>query len=224
MICKMACHFILFTNPKKFNQFCLSLPFFMHLFFSFMNAFCHRKNTKLCAVVQQFYQTRVIDEFVLRGNAAILKCNLPSFVADFVYVEAWIADDGTEILPNNNDFGTYCLQLCSTIENRKWYCVWMPISMWTSTDTIQHLLQPILLVPLIENQLEIYVSVENLFVTHISCSPKRKASSCSCTKCSSEWKNRRMNESFDFGIVFRKLCEHPLPTLSTYTHTDTQNT
>lgn len=58
------------------------------------------------SVVQQFYQTRVIDEFVLRGNAAILKCNLPSFVADFVYVEAWIADDGTEILPNNNDFGT----------------------------------------------------------------------------------------------------------------------
>lgn len=56
-------------------------------------------------VVQQFYQTRVIDEFVLRGNAAILKCNLPSFIADFVIVEAWIADDGTEILPNNNDFG-----------------------------------------------------------------------------------------------------------------------
>lgn len=58
-------------------------------------------------VVQQFYQTRVIDEFVLIGNAAILKCNLPSFVADFVYVEAWIADDGTEILPNNDNFGTY---------------------------------------------------------------------------------------------------------------------
>lgn len=58
-------------------------------------------------VVQQFYQTRVIDEFVLRGNAAILKCNLPSFIADFVYVDAWIDDDGIEILPNNNDFGIY---------------------------------------------------------------------------------------------------------------------
>lgn len=62
-----------------------------------------------CTVVQQFYQTRVIDEFVLRGNAAVLKCNLPSFVADFVYVEAWIADDGTEILPNTDEFGT-CIQ------------------------------------------------------------------------------------------------------------------
>lgn len=55
-------------------------------------------------MVQQFYQTRVIDEFVLRGNAGLLKCNLPSFVTDFVSVEAWISDDGTEILPNN-DFG-----------------------------------------------------------------------------------------------------------------------
>lgn len=57
------------------------------------------------SVVQQFYQTRVIDEFVLRGNAATLKCNLPSFISDFVSVESWISDDGTEILPNANDFG-----------------------------------------------------------------------------------------------------------------------
>lgn len=56
-------------------------------------------------MVQQFYQTRVIDEFVLRGNAATLKCNLPSFIADYISVEAWISDDGTEILPSENDFG-----------------------------------------------------------------------------------------------------------------------
>lgn len=60
---------------------------------------------KRIPVVQQFYQTRVIDEFVLHGNAGILKCNLPSFVADFVHVESWISDDGTEIFPNNDDFG-----------------------------------------------------------------------------------------------------------------------
>ena len=58
-------------------------------------------------MVQQFYQTRVIDEFVLRGNSATLKCNLPSFVADFVFVEAWISDDDTEYLPNNDNFGIY---------------------------------------------------------------------------------------------------------------------
>lgn len=119
MICKMSFHFILFTNPKNSINFVCQFHFSCICFSLSWTHFAieNKKNTKLCAVVQQFYQTRVIDEFVLRGNAAILKCNLPSFVADFVYVEAWIADDGTEILPNNNDFGTYCLQLCSTIEN-----------------------------------------------------------------------------------------------------------
>lgn len=45
--------------------------------------------------MQQFYQSRVIDEFVLRGNTGILKCLVPSFVTDFVIIEAWIAEDGT---------------------------------------------------------------------------------------------------------------------------------
>lgn len=72
-------------------------------------------------VVQQFYQTRVIDEFVLRGNAALLKCNLPSFVADFVSVEAWISDDGMEILPNDTNSGTLQVQhIENRIENFTW--------------------------------------------------------------------------------------------------------
>ncbi|XP_030242125.1 Down syndrome cell adhesion molecule-like protein Dscam2 isoform X24 [Drosophila navojoa] len=50
------------------------------------------------AVVHQFYQTRVIDEFVLRGNAATLKCLVPSFVADFIDVEAWLDEEGVEIV------------------------------------------------------------------------------------------------------------------------------
>lgn len=45
-------------------------------------------------MVHQFYQTRVIDEFVLRGNTAVLKCLVPSFVADFVEVIEWLTDDG----------------------------------------------------------------------------------------------------------------------------------
>lgn len=46
-------------------------------------------------VVLQFYQSRVIDEFVLRGNTATVKCLIPSFVADFVQVVEWITDDGS---------------------------------------------------------------------------------------------------------------------------------
>lgn len=47
------------------------------------------------SVVQQFYQSRVIDEFVLKGNTGILKCLVPSFVTDFVQIESWVTDDGT---------------------------------------------------------------------------------------------------------------------------------
>lgn len=59
-------------------------------------------------VVAQFYETRVVDEFVLRGNSVIMKCNLPSFVADFVNVEAWISTDDGEVVEyyaNNTKWG-----------------------------------------------------------------------------------------------------------------------
>jgi len=51
-----------------------------------------------------------MDEFVLKGNAASLKCNIPSFVADYVQVVEWLADDGT-VYPapkgyDDYDFGT----------------------------------------------------------------------------------------------------------------------
>nr|XP_023016837.1 Down syndrome cell adhesion molecule-like protein Dscam2 isoform X6 [Leptinotarsa decemlineata] len=55
----------------------------------------HSRDVNVRAVVQQFYQSRVIDEFVLKGNTGILKCLVPSFVTDFVQIESWLADDGT---------------------------------------------------------------------------------------------------------------------------------
>lgn len=39
----------------------------------------------------------------MRGNAAIIKCLIPSFVADFVQVVAWVNEDGEEF-QNGNDF------------------------------------------------------------------------------------------------------------------------
>lgn len=35
-------------------------------------------------------------EYVIKNNAIVLKCAIPSFVADFVSVESWIDDSGTE--------------------------------------------------------------------------------------------------------------------------------
>ncbi|XP_014244430.1 Down syndrome cell adhesion molecule-like protein Dscam2 isoform X8 [Cimex lectularius] len=58
----------------------------------------HSRDVNVRAVVDQLYDTRVIDEYVLRGNAAVLKCLIPSFVADFVQVLDWRTDDGTSLV------------------------------------------------------------------------------------------------------------------------------
>lgn len=71
------------------------------------------------AVVQQFYETRVIDEFVLRGNTATLKCLVPSFVADFVDVIEWLAvEDGSTYSANSQEEkGTSFVSITESIFN-----------------------------------------------------------------------------------------------------------
>jgi len=48
----------------------------------------------LRSVVTQNYLVEVNNEHVIRGNSAIIKCSIPSFVADFVTVLSW--NDNTE--------------------------------------------------------------------------------------------------------------------------------
>lgn len=59
------------------------------------------------SVVEQFYQTRVIDEFVLRGNTGILKCMVPSFVSDFVTIVEWRSDENETYSSNEKNLGTH---------------------------------------------------------------------------------------------------------------------
>ncbi|KAM7342887.1 Down syndrome cell adhesion molecule 1 isoform 17-T19 [Cochliomyia hominivorax] len=54
------------------------------------------------AVVPQSYTVNVMDEAVLRGNSAILKCHIPSFVADFIYVASWLEDEEREIFASSS--------------------------------------------------------------------------------------------------------------------------
>lgn len=62
-------------------------------------------NTPLSfAVVTQYYEAEVVSEYVIRGNAAILKCTIPSFVAEFVSVESWVGSDGSTFRPST-DYG-----------------------------------------------------------------------------------------------------------------------
>lgn len=60
------------------------------------------------AVAKQNFEIRVIDEFVLLGNSAIMRCLLPSFVADFVQVSSWLiidTDESSEISLSQENFG-----------------------------------------------------------------------------------------------------------------------
>ena len=49
---------------------------------------------KILTVVSQYFEVQVYDVFAIRGNAAIFKCQVPSFVADHVDVASWIDSDG----------------------------------------------------------------------------------------------------------------------------------
>jgi hypothetical protein len=62
-----------------------------------------KKFFKPLTVVNQFYDAEITKEYVMRGNAAILKCLIPSFVSDFVQVVAWVDEDGREYI-SESDF------------------------------------------------------------------------------------------------------------------------
>ncbi|XP_034142427.1 Down syndrome cell adhesion molecule-like protein Dscam2 isoform X31 [Drosophila guanche] len=59
------------------------------------------------AVVAQHYDTDVNKAYVIRGNAAVLKCEIPSFVADFVSVVSWHTDQSEDFSPGQEYDGKY---------------------------------------------------------------------------------------------------------------------
>lgn len=60
-------------------------------------------------VVSQNYVTEGENEYVIRGNSAILKCKIPSFVADFIAVESWVSNEGEifTVADSSNNFGKF---------------------------------------------------------------------------------------------------------------------
>ena len=58
-------------------------------------------------MVSQAYQVNVHDEYVLLGNAGLLRCLIPSFVSDFVLIDSWVGDDGdVHVASSSNLYGT----------------------------------------------------------------------------------------------------------------------
>lgn len=56
-------------------------------------------------VVEQSYQLRVNDEFVLKGNTAVLKCIVPSFMGDFLEIVEWVSESGESFIINEFENG-----------------------------------------------------------------------------------------------------------------------
>ena len=48
------------------------------------------------SVVSQAYQTDAHSVYVITGNSALVKCEIPSFVADFVAVDSWTDNEQNE--------------------------------------------------------------------------------------------------------------------------------
>lgn len=53
-------------------------------------------------VVAQFYDSDVNKAYAILGNSVIMKCETPSYVADFVTVISWHTDNGDLYYPGNN--------------------------------------------------------------------------------------------------------------------------
>lgn len=56
------------------------------------------------AVVSQSYITEAENEYVIRANSAIMKCKIPSFVTEFIYVDQWVTSEGT-IYTTGREYG-----------------------------------------------------------------------------------------------------------------------
>ena len=48
------------------------------------------------SVASQKFETGTSDAYVIVGNVALLKCEIPSFVSDFVLVNNWVDNEGQE--------------------------------------------------------------------------------------------------------------------------------
>ena len=54
------------------------------------------------SVAIQSYRVDVFVAQVILGNDVLIKCDIPSFVADFVFVASWVDSEGLTISVNKN--------------------------------------------------------------------------------------------------------------------------
>lgn len=63
-------------------------------------------------MVSQYYESQVYDEYVIKGNAAVLKCNIPSFVSDHVEITEWVDSNGSHYTRDEDNSGKFKANSC----------------------------------------------------------------------------------------------------------------
>ena len=81
-------------------------------------------------MASQLYKLDGSKEYVIVGNDAIVKCQYPSFVSDFLSVEGWQDSEGNfysrESDYKSGNFGNSCQCCMSHLERRNCSFVFFP--------------------------------------------------------------------------------------------------
>lgn len=71
------------------------------------------------AVTRRRYDVKVYEEFVIKGNTAVLRCHVPEYARDFVTVTAWLIDETVKISPGFRRGDRYSLFPTGELHIRK---------------------------------------------------------------------------------------------------------
>ena len=67
---------------------------------------CHQSESDIFVLVAaQPYHVTVPDDSVIVGNDVVIRCNIPSFVTDFLSVTAWVTSEGSEFQSSSTHSG-----------------------------------------------------------------------------------------------------------------------
>lgn len=106
---KLQCIYYEAPANKSGNKFLIVI----NICVSQLRMFFLNSQSNFFPVVSQSYNANVMDESVLKGNTAIFKCHIPSFVSDYVSVVSWLQDDNNEIATKDDRYGAfYSLLIC----------------------------------------------------------------------------------------------------------------
>ena len=83
--------------PKVFLKTSLKNPFPFIISFLILKIYCAFQ------AVIQYYEIEADNEYVIRGNAVVMKCKIPSYISDFISVESWLDTDNNTYNQNASE-------------------------------------------------------------------------------------------------------------------------